>query len=57
MISRTVKIQLAFFVAITLVGCAFVGARYAQLDRLVTDQSYTVWRTSTPPAASSPVPR
>ncbi len=42
MISRKVKVQLAFFVVITLVGCTFVGARYARLDRLVTDQSYTV---------------
>ncbi len=42
MISRKVKIQLAVFVVLTLVGITFVGARYARLDRLVSDQSYTV---------------
>jgi phospholipid/cholesterol/gamma-HCH transport system substrate-binding protein len=41
-ISLKVKIQLAFFVAITLVGTAFVGARYAQLDEWFSDQTYTV---------------
>jgi phospholipid/cholesterol/gamma-HCH transport system substrate-binding protein len=33
---------LASFAVITLVGVSFVGARYAQLDRLITDQSYAV---------------
>lgn len=42
MITRRVRVQLAIFATITLVGVAFVGARYAQLDRLVIDQSYTV---------------
>jgi phospholipid/cholesterol/gamma-HCH transport system substrate-binding protein len=42
MITRRTKIQLIFFVVITLVGVTFVGARYAQLDRLVVDDSYTV---------------
>ena len=42
MISRRTKVQLAIFAAITLLGVSFVGARYAQLDRLVTDESYAV---------------
>lgn len=42
MISRRTKIQLVFFVVITLLGVTFVGARYAQLDRLLVDDSYTV---------------
>lgn len=42
MITRRTKIQLLVFVIITLVGVSFVGARYARLDRLVMDTSYTV---------------
>ncbi len=42
MITQRVRIQLIFFVVITLVGVTYVGARYAQLDRLVVDDSYTV---------------
>jgi phospholipid/cholesterol/gamma-HCH transport system substrate-binding protein len=42
MISRTTKIQLFVFAVITLLGISYVGAKYAQLDRLVTDDSYTV---------------
>ena len=42
MITRRTKIQLIFFVIITLVGVAFVGARYAQLDRVIVDDAYTV---------------
>jgi phospholipid/cholesterol/gamma-HCH transport system substrate-binding protein len=42
MITRRTKIQLMVFVAITLLLGAFVGARYAQLDRLVIDRTYTV---------------
>lgn len=42
MITRRTKIQLTFFVIITLLGVTFVGARYARLDRLVVDDSYTV---------------
>ncbi len=42
MITRRTRIQLLFFVIITLVGVTYVGARYAQLDRLIIDQSYTV---------------
>ncbi len=42
MISRTTKIQLVVFVLITLIGVSYVGARYAQLDRMITDDTYTV---------------
>ncbi|MGH3472865.1 MAG: MCE family protein [Nocardioidaceae bacterium] len=42
MISRTTKIQLVVFVAITLIGVSYVGAKYAKLDRLFYDTSYTV---------------
>jgi phospholipid/cholesterol/gamma-HCH transport system substrate-binding protein len=39
--SRT-KRQLLAFVILTLVGVSYVGARYAQLDRLFYDSAYTV---------------
>jgi phospholipid/cholesterol/gamma-HCH transport system substrate-binding protein len=42
MITRRTKIQLAVFLAITLAGVSFVGARYARLDKLVYDSSYSV---------------
>ncbi len=42
MITQRTKVQLAVFVAITLLGVSFVGARYAKLDRLVVDRSYAV---------------
>ena len=42
MVTRRTKIQLLIFVIITLVGCSFVGMRYAKLDRLVVDDSYEV---------------
>lgn len=42
MITKRTKVQLMIFVVITLVGVAFVGARYARLDRLVLDDSYRV---------------
>jgi phospholipid/cholesterol/gamma-HCH transport system substrate-binding protein len=42
MITKRTKIQLIVFVLITLLGVSFVGARYAQLDRLFFDDSYTV---------------
>jgi phospholipid/cholesterol/gamma-HCH transport system substrate-binding protein len=42
MITRRTKIQLIFFVVITLVGVAYVGARYAKLDRVIVDDAYTV---------------
>ena len=41
-ITRRTKIQLLVFAIITLLGVSFVGARYAQLDRLIVDQSYIV---------------
>jgi phospholipid/cholesterol/gamma-HCH transport system substrate-binding protein len=41
-ITTRTKVQLLVFVAITLLGVTFVGARYAQLDRLFYDDSYTV---------------
>jgi phospholipid/cholesterol/gamma-HCH transport system substrate-binding protein len=42
MITRRTKVQLMIFVLITLLGCTYVGAKYAQLDRLVFDDAYTV---------------
>jgi phospholipid/cholesterol/gamma-HCH transport system substrate-binding protein len=42
MITRRTKVQLLIFVLITLLGVSYVGARYARLDRLVLDDSYTV---------------
>lgn len=42
MITRRTKIQLLIFVVITLLGCSFVGARYAKLTRYVVDDSYEV---------------
>lgn len=43
MITRLTKIQLVIFAIITLLGGAFVGGRYAQIDRLVVDRSYPVY--------------
>jgi phospholipid/cholesterol/gamma-HCH transport system substrate-binding protein len=42
MITRRTKVQLMVFLLITVVGVAFVGARYAQVDRLFVDDRYTV---------------
>ena len=42
MITRRTRIQLLVFVAITLLGVSYVGARYARLDRLVFDDHYMV---------------
>ncbi len=42
MITRRTRVQLIAFVLITLIGVSFVGARYARLDRLFVDTSYTV---------------
>jgi phospholipid/cholesterol/gamma-HCH transport system substrate-binding protein len=42
MISRGVKIQLAIFAIVTLLGGALVGGKYAQIDRLFVDRSYPV---------------
>ena len=42
MITRRTKVQLLVFAIITLLGVSFVGARYARLDRVFYDDSYTV---------------
>lgn len=42
MVSRLTKFQLIVFAIITVIGGAFVGGRYAQLDRYVVDRTYTV---------------
>ncbi|GEP33806.1 ABC transporter substrate-binding protein [Nocardioides szechwanensis] len=42
MITRRTKFQLLIFVLITLIGVSYVGARYAKLDRLFYDDTYTV---------------
>lgn len=42
MISRLTKIQLVVFAIVTVLGGAFVGGRYAQIDRLVIDRTYPV---------------
>jgi phospholipid/cholesterol/gamma-HCH transport system substrate-binding protein len=42
MISRRIKVQLMIFALVTMLGVSFVGARYAQLDRLFHHTSYTV---------------
>jgi len=41
-ITQRTKVQLYIFALITLMGCTFVGARYARLDRIFFDDSYTV---------------
>jgi phospholipid/cholesterol/gamma-HCH transport system substrate-binding protein len=41
-ITRRTRVQLLVFVLITLLGVSYVGARYARLDRLIVDDSYTV---------------
>jgi phospholipid/cholesterol/gamma-HCH transport system substrate-binding protein len=42
MITKRTKVQLMVFALITMVGVAYVGAKYARLDRLVFDDSYRV---------------
>lgn len=42
MITARTKMQLVVFLIITLVGCSYVGAKYARLDRLFYDDSFTV---------------
>lgn len=42
MITRRTKIQLVIFAIITLLGTTYVGARYAQLDKLFYDSDYEV---------------
>jgi phospholipid/cholesterol/gamma-HCH transport system substrate-binding protein len=41
-ITKRTKVQLMIFVLITLLGVSYVGARYAQLDRFIIDDSYRV---------------
>jgi phospholipid/cholesterol/gamma-HCH transport system substrate-binding protein len=41
-ITDRTKRQLWIFLVITLLGCTYVGARYARLDRLFFEDSYTV---------------
>jgi len=41
-ISRTTKLQLVVFAFITLIGCSYVGAKYARLDQYFVDDSYDV---------------
>lgn len=42
MISKLTKIQLVIFAIVTVLGGAFVGGRYAQIDRLVVDRSFPI---------------
>ena len=42
MITTTTKIQLVIFAIVTVLGAAFVGGRYAKIDRLVIDRTYPV---------------
>ncbi len=42
MITRRTKLQLVVFVLITVIGVAYVGARYARLDRFFVDDAYEV---------------
>ena len=42
MITTTTKVQLLFFAIITVLGAAFVGGRYAEIDRLVVERTYPV---------------
>ena len=42
MITKRTRMQLIAFVIITLLGVSYVGAKYARLDRLFTDDTYTV---------------
>jgi phospholipid/cholesterol/gamma-HCH transport system substrate-binding protein len=41
-ITRTVRIQLMVFLLITVIGVAYVGGKYAQIDKLLFDDDYTV---------------
>lgn len=42
MISRLTKFQLLAFVLVTVIGVSYVGAKYAQIDRLVVDRTFPV---------------
>jgi len=41
-ISRLTRIQLVVFAIVTVLGGAYVGGKYAQVDRLVIDRTYPV---------------
>jgi phospholipid/cholesterol/gamma-HCH transport system substrate-binding protein len=41
-ITRLTKIQLLVFAIVTVIGGAFVGGRYAQVDRLFVDRSFPI---------------
>ncbi|HLR84370.1 MAG TPA: MlaD family protein [Nocardioidaceae bacterium] len=42
MITQATRARLLIFVVLTLVGIAYVGARYAEVDRMIVDRSYEV---------------
>lgn len=42
MITSATKARLLIFVVLTLIGVAYVGGRYAQVDRIFVDRSYDV---------------
>ena len=42
MISRGTRLQLIVFALITMLGCSYVGAKYAQLDKYFVDDTYQV---------------
>jgi phospholipid/cholesterol/gamma-HCH transport system substrate-binding protein len=42
MITRATKLQLIAFAFITLLGCSYVGAKYAELDQYIVDDDYLV---------------
>src|SRR5690625_547564 len=42
MISRMTRIQLLVFALITIMGAAYVGGKYAEVDRLFVDRSFPV---------------
>lgn len=42
MITRRTKVQLLVFALITVIGVTYVGAKYARLDRVFFDDTYTV---------------
>lgn len=42
MITHATRVRLLIFVVLTLVGMAYVGARYAQVDRIFVDRTYDV---------------
>lgn len=42
MITRLTKIQLVIFAIVTVLGGAFVGGRYAKIDRMIVDRTFPV---------------